>query len=272
MKKILTLSFLFSFCISLSAQINLNDSTVQTVAYWDKGDVYEYQIINKRTQYKNAQLISCDSLIYNVDITVLDSTANSYTIEWLYKDNINKGLKIVYKTNEMGEFDEVMNWDEIRKFLEKAADTMTQNKDTDIETVGVKEIIQYHMFYGMKYKVDELIETETAIPNVFGAEPFTAETTYLLEEIYSDETYLVTAVQTISKEELAAATIGYLKKISAATGNPIDENSLRNMEFENKVITLSEIHNAGVIISSVQQTKVTNGDITIVKECSIELE
>ena len=35
-------SLLVCIVTTLSAQINLNDSTVQVVAYWSKGDSYDY--------------------------------------------------------------------------------------------------------------------------------------------------------------------------------------------------------------------------------------
>ena len=35
-------SLLVCIVTTLPAQINLNDSTVQVVAYWSKGDIYDY--------------------------------------------------------------------------------------------------------------------------------------------------------------------------------------------------------------------------------------
>ena len=41
-------SLLVCIVTTLSAQINLNDSTVQVVAYWSKGDSYDYRLYRKQ--------------------------------------------------------------------------------------------------------------------------------------------------------------------------------------------------------------------------------
>lgn len=295
MKKLSVLVLLLLCSFSIFGQINPEDSTVQAIAYWDKGDIYNYKVINKSTQLKNGEIVSSDSVVYNVELSVLDSTANSYTMQWLYKNNANKGLKVIYKTNELGEFEEVLNWAEIRDFVNNAANSILQgfkkgeindeslNKQENeitstfstkeaIESVGVNEIIQYHMFHGITYKPGDYMEGEIEVPNVLGSKPFTANTYFGLEEIVSDEEYLLKSVQSIDKEQLMVATLEYLKKLSESAGKSFDMEAVRNMQFENETTTYSALHDSGWIIYSIMQKVVTNGDITIINECSIEME
>ena len=44
MKKLVTLLVMALFASQAMAQINMKDSTVQVVAYWEKGDKYTYDV------------------------------------------------------------------------------------------------------------------------------------------------------------------------------------------------------------------------------------
>ena len=295
MKKLSVLIFLLLSSATIFGQINPEDSTVQVIAYWDKGETHNYKVINKKTQLKNEEIISSDSVVYNVELSVLDSTANSYSIQWLYKDNVNKDLKVIYKTNELGEFEEVLNWEEIRDFVNRTTNSIlqglkkgeTSDESLDklekeitstfstkeaIESVGVNEIVQYHMFHGVTYKLGDYMEGEIEVPNVLGSKPFTANTYFGLEEIMSDEEYLLKSVQSIDKEQLTVATLEYLKKLSESVGKSFDTEAVQNMQFENETTTHSALHDSGWVIYSIMQKVVTNGDITVINECSIEME
>ncbi|MFV0536774.1 MAG: hypothetical protein ACK5M3_05295 [Dysgonomonas sp.] len=294
MKKHLSLIFFSLFYITSFGQINLEDSTVQAITYWDNKEVYEYKITNKQTKLKNNEIVSSDSIAYNVEISVLDSTANSYTVQWLYKSDFHNNLKVIYKINDLGEFEEVLNLEDIRKFqnnlvngvldnakgnstdehLDKIKDNISSIFSTKeaIETIGIKEITQFHMFYGLSYKLGEILEGEIETPNILGSSPFTAKVSVSLDEIYSDGSYLIGSTQSISKEQLAAAVLEFAKRISKSADKPADLSSIENMDLENEIATTSEIHNSGWILYSIQQTTITNGNLKMIKECIIELE
>lgn len=132
MKQTLFLLFII-FSSSLVAQINLQDSTVQTIGYWDIGEKQSYTITETKVKTKQTDTISSDFFKYDVDVSVIDSTKDSYTINWFYhnisfqtKDTIRKKLNSIVenmnvkiKTNELGVFQEVINWKDIRDYIFK---------------------------------------------------------------------------------------------------------------------------------------------------------
>jgi len=129
-RRFFLLSFLF-ISILTSAQINLNDSTINIVAHWEVGDkaVYEYR-------RQDMDIIGNDTLpskeptyIEQFSFEVIGSTLEEYTIKYTLLDykhvalndgvekEVNmlwgplpKGTTAIIRTNELGEFIEIGNW------------------------------------------------------------------------------------------------------------------------------------------------------------------
>ena len=115
-------SLLICIVTTLSAQINLNDSTVQVVAYWSKGDSYDYLYDYYKYNIQGKDTISWERTISKINITVIDSTENSYTLQAVYdtpnairsgSDSISRELTsrisrtfgndtVIVETNELG--------------------------------------------------------------------------------------------------------------------------------------------------------------------------
>ena len=130
-RRFFLLSFLF-ISILTSAQVNLEDSKVSIVAYWDVGDemVYEYR-------RQDMDIIGNDTLpskepthIEQFSLEVIDSTTEGYTIKYTLLDykhvilnngvekevdmpwqSFSKGTTATIRTNKLGELIEVGHWD-----------------------------------------------------------------------------------------------------------------------------------------------------------------
>ncbi|WP_223267239.1 hypothetical protein [Polaribacter sp. IC073] len=125
MKKLLIIGILFLYSTNISSQINPKYSTVQVVAYWSKLEKQSYNISYEKLKIKNNDTISREIMKYEVDIKVIDSTNNSYTSEWFYKNftidtdyelvkkltAISKDISVTIKTDELDTFIEVVNWE-----------------------------------------------------------------------------------------------------------------------------------------------------------------
>ena len=70
-------SLLVCIVTTLPAQINLNDSTVQVVAYWSKGDSYDYLYDYYKYNIQGKDTISWERTISKINITVIDSKRHS---------------------------------------------------------------------------------------------------------------------------------------------------------------------------------------------------
>src|SRR5262245_46237079 len=86
MKSLHLLASFFLLALSATAQINMEDSTVQTVGYWDNKEKQEYTVTTEKYRVKNTDTTDRETMKYEVVLTVLDSTAKSYTVEWAYKN------------------------------------------------------------------------------------------------------------------------------------------------------------------------------------------
>lgn len=220
MKKVLLglilLTPFFSFC-----QINVADSTVQVITYWDKHEKMTYDIATSKAKVKGIDTIFTQKANFKVDIEVLDSTATSYTVQWKYKDyvsllsdesaellaNLYNGLTIKFTTDELGTFDKLLNWKEIKEhnervFSELKGKTNSQeilgkmlrkqfSSQQAIEEHSIKEIQLFHSFNGIGMKEGEVIE-ENVSKETFIGESVNSDITVELTEIdYENNTYII---------------------------------------------------------------------------------
>lgn len=287
MNRFFTLALCF---ISLHAfsQIQLADSTVQVVTYFDKGDKEFYNVEFNRIKIKDGDTLSNNKISYNVEINVIDETENSYTMEWIYKEfqgvptdlqsllsSIMTKNKVIYKTDELGSFEEVLNWKDIvennkkmysnfsklfkdnpemQKVLEQVK--ITLNTKESIENMYCKDIKQFHYFHGIKLTMGEILEDVIEVPNNFGGAPFTADVVCYLQKIIADEdAYVVRAVQEVSGEQLAKATKEFIIKINPKLANePMPEGLLDSLT--NEIETATAFHDSGWPLYSVQTVTV----------------
>ncbi len=303
-KKLLTTLFLATG-LTAFGQINMADSTAQVITYWDKGEKQNYTITSEKIKLKGTDTTSKVITTYDVEITVLNQTDKSYTIQWLYKNiktnstnptiqklmNITKDMKVVFKTDELGAFTEVVNWKEIRDYIQKATNSLSKDfaaipemdkvlKQTAaiysskeaVESAAIKDIQQFHTFHGAKYKLGEVLEGQIKVPNLFGTEPFDSDFTIYLDEINeADNNFIVRSTQEVNKEQLTNATFDYLTKMANTMKvAPPKREDLKDLK--NETLTASRIHGTGWVVYSVQTTTINSDDITKIEERTIEIK
>lgn len=286
-------------------QINMTDSTAQVVTYWDKDEKQKYSVTSEKFKIKGTDTTAREITSYDVEIIVKNVSDKSYTIEWLYKNivcnsnkesvkkllNITKDMKVVFKTSELGTFVEVVNWKEIKDYIQKAAATLKNeykgipemekvinqieavySTKEAIESVAIKDIQQFHTFHGAKYKLGEVLEGQLKVPNIYGKEPFDSNFTVYLDEINSvDNDFIVRSTQEIDKEQLTSATFNYL--VALAKNMKVEPPKREDLkDIKNEILTASRIHGTGWVVYSVQTISVTSDNSTNVEERIIELK
>ncbi len=305
MSKLILLLLATSLTTISAAQINLKDSSVQTVGYWDKKEKQVYSIITDKFKVRAKDTVSRARLTYDVEITVIDSTAKSYTLEWAYSnfkststDKLRKkaeqapqGLKILVKTDEMGSFEEVLNWKEVRDHMLRSTDLMRAEFGSDknfdivmkeieklyatkenVEAIAINDIQQFYMFHGGKYTKGEPAEGRIEIPNVFGGKPFDAEVYIYLEEINNDESnYILRYEQSVDEKQLMAAATEYVTNIAKKIGKPVPKDfNLKEMVHE--TLVGARIHEYGWPIYIILTKTVTSEDMVNIEERVIEIK
>ena len=305
MKKF-TLFSLLNLCIMpLFAQINMADSTVQVVSYWDKGEKQNYTITLEKIKLKGEDTTSKELISYDVEVSVTGATKNSYTVQWDYKNfktndkneltqelsKINKNMQVIYKTDEMGGFIEVINWKEIRAYNQKAIALLRKKFGTApeiekmlkqiensfstkeaIEAASIKDIQQFHSFHGGKYKLHEEISDKIKVPNVLTNIPFDADYSLYLDEINeTDNNYILRSSQVVDSTQLMDATFQFLSNLAKSMNiKAPKKEDIKGLS--NDIQLASRIHGTGWVVYSIQTTTVNSDNQSNIEERIIEVK
>jgi len=298
---ILSLAFLGAF-----GQINMEDSTAQVITYWSKGEKQSYNISVQKIKLKGTDTTSNEIMTYDVDITVLDSTPSSYSVEWFYHDyktnstseiakkltSVSEDIKVVVELSDLGTVKGVKNWKEVRNYMQRAIGAiekdfkeipnmdklfkqiakMYSSKEA-IESAAIQDIQQFHTYHGGKYLLDEVLEFSLQVPNLYNAQqPLDSKVTMFLDELNpKDNNYIIRLEQEVDSEQLTNTTYEYLKELAKTmkTEAPKKEDI---GQLNNITTTASRIHGTGWLIYSIQ-TKTTGSEgATHIEERIIEIK
>lgn len=281
------LTILLTLILCHTFLFSQKDSTkVSFVAYWSVGDTYEYKVSKIKQQYKEGKLTKDNKNEYTALFEVLDSTDTSYTISWKYENDLGnnfkipeelldkfskyKFTKIKYKTSEVGEFQEILNWKEVSDILNNMIDdivTVLGEKDEKvkkvlektfkaikslystkqgIEQLVLKELQYFHFPLGYEFNTQETLTYIDELPNMFGGKPLKADTKVYFESVDEEDGFCV------FKQELdinSKDAIEMLKQVFKKLGITDDkfEKALKTSKFEIKDRNVYEYYyNPGV--------------------------
>lgn len=212
------ISFFLCFIFSASSFAQ-SDSTLSFIAYWKKGDVKYFNISQNKAQYKNDSLTKSDYSSYTVRLEVKDSTQEGYLFNWQVENSILSGLKlsksaeaiakkydtlsVLYRTNDAGAFQEIVNWKELRAGLLEMFDVLIlddSNKtpklkeimepikvlfstQENITNLVFKEIQFIHYPMGLMFQVKDTIFYKEALANPLGGAPIQADAKFYFNVI-----------------------------------------------------------------------------------------
>ena len=305
MNKLLIFGTIFLLSSNLFGQISVKDSTVQVIGYWAKQETQSYNVSYEKFKIKSKDTISRELMKYEVDIKIIDSTENSYTIEWFYKNysidtenelvrkltSIANDISVKIKTDEFGVFIEIVNWEEVRDYLTKVTETLKDElKDVpdfekiianvmsvystkeSIEANAIKDAIQFYQFHGVKYKLGEELEGKLETANNYGGKPFETDVRFSLDEINEiDGNSILRSTQVINSEQLTDATYNYLEKMGTFGDKFPPRNEFPSLT--NETNTASRIHGeSGWIIYSIETKEITAEGTTNIEERIIEIK
>ena len=250
--KLLLLSLLLT---SLFSFAQIDSTKVQFVAYWSIGDSYDFKVTKVKQQWKAGKQTKDEENSYTVNFKVVDSTATSYTIDWTFQNELldnyklpekiaekieeYRFLKVQYKTSEVGDFLEIINWKEIGQKMNKMfdliinADSKTDKKKKEeikvnmqqfkemysskegVEQLILKEIQYFHMPLGREYETAEPVYYEEDIPNIFGGDPIKANGKLYFEAIDYEENFCILKNEmTLDPEDTKKTLTAVFKKMN----------------------------------------------------------
>lgn len=305
MKLIRTFGILILMSINVYGQINMTDSTAQVIGYWDINEKQSYIITQEKFKIKDTDTTSREFYKYEVDVTIVDSTANTYTIDWFYKNyeirsenvlinklaSLSEDMTVRIQTDELGVFQEVINWKDVRDYILRGTELLRkETKDIpnmdkfikqiegmysskeSIELGAVKEMQQFYTFHGAKYEYGEEYYADMKVANLYGGEPFDTKVIVWLDEINPDDNnFILRMQQTVDSEQLTKATYDYLVKMSETLNVPAPKRE-QIPEVSNDTYTASRIHGSGWIIYSIETKETKAEGQTNIEEKIIEIQ
>ena len=235
------------------------ENSVPIVAYWQKGDIKNVTITRAVQKSENGKPVSQTSSTCRATLLVRDSTAEGYTIEWTYKyaehkdarlrgmDALFNNLKVVYATDDVGSFKELLNEKDIRAYLESVVKELTSIKGDSaahqfilsqvkglfssresLEQLLLRDISLFHTPYGVEYTMDTL-KAETELPNFLGGDPWPGVIRLGLKKKPAGPIASLYMHMEIDKVKAASNIRAFARKIADANGKEIPEDVLPSL-------------------------------------------
>lgn len=272
--------------------MNFQDSSVQVISYWNLGDTYEYSVSLQKLQYTETDTTTNETITYDVEVSVIDSTENSYVVKWFYKNfksdspnpivqklaAVSENIAVNIKLDELGMIQSVENWEEVRDYMAKAIDLiksefgqipgmdrvlqklsgMYSTKES-IEAGAIQDVLQFHNFHGGRYVLNEELRGQIQTPNLYYIDkPLDTDLMIRLEDLdKKNNQYVIRSIQAVNSEQLIESTYNFLKETSAAVIQKEDFLGIKNTA-EN----VSRIHNTGWVLESVLWKEVVLQGVT----------
>ena len=309
MKFSFLLPFVFAlFVCSVSAQNQFTDTSTTIVTYWKKGETNIFDISRTREKYQNGKLSSKGSGTYEAHVKILEETDKSYTIQWTYKNitpskdanpieariiaQMTEGLQVIYKTNELGEFSELVNWGKVRDYVNRSLDKMFNQLDNKprvatainelkgvyqtkeaLELLVIKDIQLYHSPYGWELNLNEKVSVEIAHPNMLGGDPFPVIATFELTELNpSKDNCVLTTTQSMDMEKGSEIIYAFVKQMATTMGEPIPEGeelpAIEITDFYQHTCTLS----SGLCTKAVSKRVAKNNSTRLIDTIEITVK
>lgn len=224
----------------------VSPAKITTIGYWNNGQAATYHVTESGASFKGKsdKPYKESSSEYDIRLKVVDSTEKTYRFEMVYTNSVpdpnTKGfikkigelaydVPIIYQTTELGEFDTILNLEDLQKDLmqklelckgfvaeeeEKEVadiysmvlDNMAKNfQDLEnVEAVYVRDIIALHGFYGFGLQLGKPLEIGLEYPTI-GEILLTGTGTLTLNAINkTKDECIFSSVEKPDREELKA--------------------------------------------------------------------
>lgn len=299
---------IFMLLVSYTAksQMNFQDSSVQVISYWNLGETYEFAVSLQKLKYTEKDTTSNETMTYDVEVSVIDSTENAYVVRWFYKNfksdspnpivqklaTVSEDIAVEIRLDELGVIQSVDNWEEVRDYMAKSIDSIENDfgqipemdkvfrqmkglysTKESVEASAIQDAQQFHNFHGGKYKLNETVTGQLKTPNLYDFEkPFNMEVSVKLEEMDKENNeFIIRSIQEVDSEQLTEATYNYVKEMTENLGQKFIERA-DFIDLKNTVETVSRIHNSGWVIESILWKEVVAEGITNMEIRTIQMK
>lgn len=256
--------------LGLKSQNIINNTTAQTVAYWEVGNIYKAAVTETNEGVKKGVPFKTTSK-GSVQIEVIDATDTTYTLEWSFgkwtttppvTDKIQlaiekafEPIKVRYQTTETGVYKEIINWHEIMAASDSAINgilaTITDKPLRDTmrtmlplmltqqlyENVFSKYIVSFHAAYGLEYKLNESYGGDVPTPNPWDNDmPIMAQYGITMTSLNKTTAMAhFSVVQEVYEDEAQKFIAAFMGTLSASSGQVPDLELQLTMKVEQDI-------------------------------------
>ncbi|MCX2743311.1 hypothetical protein OO013_05510 [Mangrovivirga sp. M17] len=288
------------------AQDKPTGPAIQILANWMLHDNKTYTVTENKFKVIETDTVVNESIKYDVFVEVYDSTSTSYTVEWTYDNflvesnafslnqlsSILTGLSIKFKTDELGIFDKLINYNAIQNLIKNNLNSISDQFEstksyekfkgwveseylvqTNFETKVIKDILQFHQFHGTELYDNETYFGEIQVPNIYGGEPFDTDITFWLEDNdFSSGIFEVKMQEVINSKQLTQATYDFMKNNFSGLEEFTPDNTDLFPTLTKAIFTTASVHESGWVIQSVQTSETRANKTSRIEVRKIELK
>ena len=301
MKNILPLILFFIGYFS-QAQYLKNENLTNVIAYWKKGDVLEYEQLEKEFKIKGNDTIVTKNKKFDIKFNVVDQDSTSYIIHWEstpdlsglpadFQKSITSKLGnsiFKFKTDEYGSFQELLNLDEIlnysKKTFELALDlipdknTKKQFKDASELVLGNEDVVTqlivsklntFLFFYGNSLDNTKPNEIEYESVNPITKNKLIYKQSIEVES-YDEKEEMYNLYSEIYPKE--SNLVGEIKStLETIISKEVKEmDQIQDFGYISKIFQVT--HDSGVIVYQLKRDFIHADDQEVIKELEFSLK
>lgn len=225
----------------------INPKKVTTITYWDENDSqsYHFKTISEKFKNDKDKPESQVTTEYDIDLKVVEAADSFYILELVYSNfdvqsnskkhsidddfsSLQNGMKIRYRTNELGQFDTILNLTELALELENQIKTITEalkenlpdeisesefgtvmdfmmkrfTTPENVEVLFLSDLLTIHGYFGYEFTLEKPEEFEIIYP-VFDEFELNGKGTIILSSISKEsDSFMINVNSAPSKGEL----------------------------------------------------------------------
>lgn len=301
MKKYLPIFFILIAYIS-NAQYIKEEKKANVVAYWEKGDEFEYEQLEKEYKINKNDTIITKNKKFDVKLKIVDQDSTSYTIHWENTPDLSAYPPAIaqmvtekvgnsvfkYKTDEYGSFQELLNIDEIIEFNNRTMDLMLESitdkkarkefeevskiilKNQEVITqFAINKINTLHFFYGHALELGKPENDEFENINPITKNKIQYKQSIELESFDEEEnTYSLYSEIYPRENNIIGEIKSTLETIISKEVKEMEE--IQNFDYISKIFQVT--HNSGVILYQMKRDFIEADNQEVIKEIEFILK
>jgi len=261
-------SYLLLFLFLIAHQVigQTKADSIPFIAYWSTGDSHNFTVTKIKQQWQENELIKNVSTSFQATFTVLDSSETGYKIKWTYDIDLSQltnsddstanliksiakdmVMEATYKTDEVGQFVELENLEEIKNRTLSIYSTISKNLEKSgkmsseqtgkilqvlnkifsskelVEQMVAKDILLFHLPFGNAYPIADTLHYEDEFRNLLGNSALRADVQVYVKAANLNDNYCTIAQTSTLNSEDAKIYLTHLFTQLGITDKEMDE-------------------------------------------------